>query len=104
MYFDVDDSFYHGDLQPVEVEVEVLANSREVPFLEYDSTDPRALYQGAFKRATGNPNQEPGALLKVTFRLQDAAFTGRSNGHDFRLVPPGPEELSIHQVVVRKLK
>ncbi len=104
MYFDVDDSFYHGDLQPVEIVVEVFGRSREAPFLEYDSTDPGALHNGAFKRASGISQEETGAWRKVIFRLPDAAFTGRSNGHDFRLVPPGPEELFLHRVVIRKIR
>jgi len=105
MYFDVDDSFYYGDLALLEIEVEYHGRSGSPPLLEYDSADREALHQGSFKRvAAQSTGSAGGAWRTAVFRIDDALFTGRSNGHDFRLVPPGPEELLVRRVEVRRIK
>lgn len=103
MYFDVDDSFYSGDLLPLEVEVTYLDRSGGPPTLEYDSADETAFLSGAFKGIQASAVKGDGPWRTAVFRLADAAFTGRSNGHDFRLAPPGAAELLVHRVAVRKV-
>jgi hypothetical protein len=103
MYFDVDDSFFAGDSGEISVEVEYLDRGKGGIGLEYDSTDRAAEpLEGSFKAAPPVDLTDTGAWRAARFTIPDAAFTGRANGHDFRLVPIGPAEIAIRKVTVRK--
>ena len=69
--------------------------------MDYDSTDSSALHQGAFKRAPAIETKGTGAWKTARVRLEDAAFTGRSGGADFRLADPDGS-LAVHKVAVTK--
>ena len=103
IYLDVDDAFFHEDGVPLDVEFEFLDTGTGNIVLEYDSTDPRAPHDGAFKPAAPVPVEGSEAWKTARVRLDDAAFTERSNGCDFRLSAPSGD-LVLHKVLVRKLK
>jgi hypothetical protein len=101
IYFDVDDSFFWDDARPLELEVTYLDAGRGEVALDYDSRDPKATLGGAFKRAVAGTLEGTGAWVTRRVLLGDAAFTGRANGHDFRLSVPGGD-LAVHRAVVRR--
>ncbi|MCZ6795672.1 MAG: DUF5010 domain-containing protein [Planctomycetota bacterium] len=100
IYFDVADSFFWAQATPLVVEVTFLDDGKGSVGLDYDSTDPSALLSGAFKPAAEIRKEGTGRWKTVTLRLEDAAFTGRANGNDFRLVDRDGS-LKVHRVVVR---
>lgn len=102
IYFDVDDSFYSDDAAALELEVEYLDGAGETLVLEYDSADREAPHAGAFKPAPAVKLEGTGTWRTARFRLEDAAFTGRSNGADFRLSVPGGD-LTLRRVALRRL-
>ncbi|MBI4604777.1 MAG: DUF4838 domain-containing protein [Planctomycetes bacterium] len=101
VYFDVDDSFYLDDAQPVDVEIDYLDEGKGPIVLEYDSSDGAAAHGGAFKPLQAAVLEGTGAWRTVRVALADPAFAGRSNGHDFRLSAPGGG-LVLGAVAVRK--
>jgi hypothetical protein len=101
IYFDADDSFFFDDAGALEVEVELLDAGRGPVVLEYDSKDPKALHDGAFKSAPALVLEGSGGWRTLRARLPDPAFSGRANGADFRL-SSSAGELVLRRVVVRR--
>ena len=102
IYFNVADEFYWAEGTPLILEITFSDRTTSIPMgVDYDSTDSSALHQGAFKRATPIAVKGAGAWKTARLRLEDAAFTGRSNGADFRLADPRGS-LAVHRVVVKK--
>ena len=101
IYFDVDDSFFWADDRPVTIEITFLDEGTTPIGLDYDSTDKAALHSGAFKAASAIPRTGAGTWKTARVRIDDAAFTGRANHNDFRLVD-ADGTLLVHRVVVRK--
>lgn len=101
IYFEVDDSFYSDDAAPLQLEVEFLDGPGDALVLEYDSSDSGAPHGGAFKPAPPAKLGGTGAWRTARFRLEDAAFTGRSNGADFRLSVPGAG-LTVRRVAIAR--
>ena len=83
------------------LEVTFLDEGKSPVGLDYDSTDTGAPLSGAFKPARDIPREDTGKWRTVRVRLEDAAFTGRANGSDFRLVDRDGT-LRVHRIVVRK--
>ncbi|MBN1442822.1 MAG: DUF5010 domain-containing protein [Planctomycetes bacterium] len=101
IYFDVADSFFWAEGRPVTFEITLLDAGTTAVALEYDSLDESALHQGAFKRAPELERTGSGRWRTVRLRIEDAAFTGRSNGMDFRLADPDGT-LVVERVLIRK--
>lgn len=102
IYFEVADSFFWAENRPVRMAVTFLDNQKGVIPLEYDSTDPSAHFNGAFK-SSARPilKKGTGGWRTVQVPLPDAAFTGRANGFDFRLADLDGK-LVVHAVAVTK--
>lgn len=104
IYFALDDGFvFDLDPQQITIEVEVYDGGAEGFILQYDSLDPRAsIHEGAFKDgrrvALGGTN----TWRRETFTLQDARFSNRTNGSDFRLAVIGTGELAVAGITIAK--
>jgi hypothetical protein len=84
------------------VQVEYKDDGNGALGLQYDSTDATSPLEGRYKDATPVPFAHTGAWKTAVWKLPDARFDGRQNGHaDFRLAL-GPEELLISRVTVSK--
>ncbi|MBI4582902.1 MAG: DUF5010 domain-containing protein [Planctomycetes bacterium] len=103
IYFDVDDSFFCRDPGALAVEFVYLDSGRGEVLFEYDSSDAAAPHRGAFKPLAAAALQGTGEWKTGKITLKDAAFEGRSNGHDFRFSGPAGE-LALHRVAVRKIR
>ena len=102
IYFDVDDSFYWASETPVTIEITFLDEGSSAIGLDYDSMDTTARLSGAFKPAPAIPRTGTGTWKTARVWLDDAAFTGRSNHNDFRLVDRDGT-LLVHRVAVRQV-
>lgn len=99
LYFDADDEFCRNFGRRGEVKVQVSGPAGAKLLLEYDSYDARAPVSGAYKSA-GRPTEQTGETGErtLTWRLDDARFTGAQNGNaDFRLVATGGPA-TVHRV------
>lgn len=103
LYFDADDGFYRAGGGALVVEVEYLDDGQGRFELQYDSADPAAPVNGAYK---GHPQvvtrTGSGEWRRAAFRLEDPRFAGSQNGGaDFRLFNAG-DSLLVRSVRVRK--
>ncbi len=103
IYFDVDDAFYWAHHEPLEIEVTFLDDGTGDIVLEYDSLDRTALHDGAFKVAKPMRRRGTGEWTSARVRVDDAAFTGRANRNDLRIIDRDGT-LQVRRVVVRKVK
>ncbi len=90
--------------RPIEVEIEVLADSEDEIHLEYDSLDASVCvvpsYPGAFKRTPLQHLQRTGGWHVIRFSIDDGRFCRLAHGADFRVVSSRPVgvPLRIRQV------
>jgi hypothetical protein len=101
IHFAISDEFMKEPASPVEVEIEYLDKGADMVSLDYDSTDPTAPINGAFKSAPGIPKTNTGQWKKAIFKLNDAKFANREHqGSDFRIYG-SKEDLHVRRVEVR---
>lgn len=101
IYFAISDEFMKEPGAPVEVEIEYLDKGTDMVGLDYDSTDPSAPINGAFKSAPGIKKTNTGQWKTAVFRLDDAKFANREHmGSDFRIYG-SKEDLHVRRVEVR---
>lgn len=101
VYFDVDDAFFFQDDETVDIEVEYFDGAKGTLVLEYDSTDANAPHRGAFKSREVAALRGANEWRTARLRLEDAAFSGRGNGGDFRF-SASPGDLVLAKCIVRK--
>lgn len=102
LYFEVDDSFYFDTGEPVEVAFEYFDEGTEPVRLDYDSADPAATLDGAYKAGGTVSRTDSGTWKRAAIALKDARFMNRENlGSDLRLHTPG-SALRVRRVEVRK--
>ncbi len=102
LYFEVDDSFYFDSGEPVEVALEYLDEGTEPVRLDYDSADPAATLDGAYKVGGSVSRADSATWKRAAFALKDARFMNRENlGSDLRLYTPG-SPLKVRRIEVRK--
>ncbi|MHB1459263.1 MAG: COG1470 family protein, partial [Armatimonadota bacterium] len=101
IHFAISDEFMKEPAAPVEVEVEYLDEGTDMVSLDYDSTDPTAPINGAFKSAPGIQKTNTGKWKTAVFKLDDARFANREHqGSDFRIYG-SKEDLHLRRVEVR---
>jgi hypothetical protein len=102
-YFDVDDSFFWRDHNVLELEIEYLDAGTGRLVVDYDSAGSSSLpFNGAFKPINVGALNNTGAWKSAKVRIPDALFSGRTNGHDFRISGQG-SGLALRKVVLRKV-
>ena len=101
IYFDVDDAFYWANGEAVEIEVTFLDAGKGDVVVEYDSLDRTAFLDGAFKAPPPLKRRGTGAWITGRIRVEDAAFTGRANRNDLRIIDRDGS-LKVRRVAVRK--
>jgi arylsulfatase A-like enzyme len=105
-YFKLKDAeFRNGKTPNVQVVITYLDRGDTAAFVQYDSSDEKANAAGTFKEATRFRVQHSGKWKKAVFNLNDAQFSGRSNGGDLRVAfaSPGTDPV-IADVLVMPLK
>ncbi len=102
LYFDVDDGFARAVGRRVEISVEFLDEGRGRLELHYDSFDPGAPVEGAYKaQGVAGARTGQGGWRRVDFRVDDARLAGRQNGEcDFRFYNGG-DDWWVREVRVR---
>lgn len=101
IYFAIADDYLREPEGPVEVIVEYLDLGTAQFGLDYDSRDPAAPVNGAFKGAPLARRTDSGRWLTHTFVLADARLANREHqGADFRLVAQ-EDDLCVRRVEVR---
>jgi len=105
LYFKLKDlSFRFGKTPKVQVTITYLDRGNTAVFVEYDSKDPSANAAGAFKEATRFKIAHSGKWKTEVFNLDDARFSGRSNGGDLRIAFANSEtDPVIAEVIVKPL-
>jgi hypothetical protein len=103
LYFGADERFRPQAGEAVEIQVEYLDNEVGEIALEYDSTDIRAAFGGAYKTHPQKIRRTGSAQWRTArFRATDAGFGGSQNdGADFRFGYAG-EELMVRSVRVSR--
>jgi hypothetical protein len=90
LYFQVSDHFKFDVRADCELEV-TRAPGTEV-CVDYDSNDPHAILEGAYKRVRARSRERAGDHVEERFSLTGARFANRQNGGaDFRLVVRGED-------------
>lgn len=105
--FDLDDAFaQHVAGQPVDVQIEYLDGGDGELILQYDSTDPSAIREGAYKDAGPRIQlKNTGEWRTATFRIADTKFAGRQNDStDLRIFKTQNDELIIRSIALRPIK
>lgn len=92
IYFVVDDSFKYADSMDLTVQVEYFDDSVGALGLEYDGSDPRAPFNGAYTRSPETVKLlGDNTFKKALFSLPSARLlNGQNRGADFRLVVNAP--------------
>jgi len=87
MYFDLDRSFaFYEYEQPYVVRLCYFDGGKGELLLEYDSNDPAgSIAEGAFQLAGTVELEGTNTWRECTFRLEDARFSDRTHGGDFRV-------------------
>ncbi|MCE5198954.1 hypothetical protein LLG39_08255 [bacterium] len=104
--FEVDDAFSQNDAQqPLELEVSYLDQGTGTIELQYDSLDPSAPLDGAYKSAKPIIELEnSGKWCVAKFQLDDPRFSNRENdGTDLRFCKVQNDQLIIRSVTLRKI-
>ncbi len=103
LYFDADDGFCHGLNGAVEVRITLLDRADTSIVLQYDSTDPAAPLDGAYKNAARVIEcRDTGLWRTETLRLDDVRFDNRQNGgSDFRF-HRGQTPLWVREIIISK--
>lgn len=102
LYFYLDDDFCASLEGPVSVQVEYGDMGTGSFLLEYDSRDPAATRDGAYKASQVMERTGTLRWLRHTFRLADPRLSGRQNGQaDLRIASRG-DDLLVRRVVVRR--
>src|SRR5262249_15450949 len=80
--------------RPIEVEVEILADSEDAIRLDYDSLDASVRvvpsYPGGFKATALQRLQPTGGWRDIRFSIDDGRFCHGAHGADFRVVSSRP--------------
>lgn len=101
VYFDVDDSFFRGDRDPVTVVIHYFDKGWGAIRLDYDSWDERF---GAYHSTASINKTNTRQWTTAAFYLDDARFNGRMNGGaDFRVVDED-NNFTLDRVVLQKGK
>lgn len=101
LYFDVEDDFL-GNPSPLSVEVEYLDQGSGSLRVEYDSADPSAAIDGAYKGTDTVRREGSGAWRTAGFAVSVPLLKNRQNGGaDLRLAADG-DPLLVRRVVVRR--
>jgi hypothetical protein len=93
IYFAVDDSFKASDTTTFKLEVEYFDAAPGKLSIEFDGSDERAPFSGAYTRAPESVRLTGGkSWQKAGFTLKGAKLTnGQNRAADFRLVVEAPE-------------
>jgi hypothetical protein len=103
LYFALDEKLRPWARVPTVIEVEYLDRGSGDVRVEYDSTDPAAPFNGAYKVHPDVVHRaDTGWFQTARFRMTDARFNGAQNLHaDFRILHDGDDVL-IRSVRVRQ--
>lgn len=103
LYFDADGEFIRSAQGSLVIEMEYADSGAGRVMLEYDSLDPKAPVDGAYKSHAQVVNREPGAGWAVaSWRVTGARCAGSQNGGaDFRFVVIG-DALKVKRVRVKR--
>ena len=103
LYFALDEGFRKGLKAPVTVEVEYLDAGQGRALVEYDSNDPAAPVNGAYKAASPQITRVgSGEWRRLTVTLPDPRFAHAQNGEtDLRIASEG-DDLLVRSVTVRR--
>jgi hypothetical protein len=95
LYFAIDNALRPWPGGVTEIEMEYVDQGSGDIRIEYDSTDPAAAFNGAYKvHADVIQRADSGRLKTAVYRITDARFTGAQNLHaDFRIVHAGDDFL-----------
>ena len=102
VYFQIDDSFKSAPAMDAVVDVDYFDGDRGTFTVQYDSHDPAAVLNGAYKDCAERVSLQGSHAWKTArFVLDGARFEGSQNaGADFRIAVSGAD-LSIRRVCVR---
>ena len=100
------DRAYRNGKQPsVQVSITYLDMGNTSAYVQYDSSDGQANAGGTFKEATRFQVKQSGKWKTTVFNLEDARFSGRSNGGDLRVAFVSPDvDPVISEIVVKPLR
>ena len=100
LYFELDDRqiFDIPEGSQVIITVEYLDEGTDEFTIHYDAQTGGTFGDGRFKDANYVPKTDTGNILSTEFLLEDARFTNRNNGTDFRIADAGSEHLTILSV------
>jgi len=103
LYFDIHDSFaFWEPAQPFSIRVWYFDDSDGIMMLQYDSSDPAgSVADGAFKSAGEVQLEGTQTWRSHVFRLDDARFSDRTHGGDFRIACVGAP-LAVGRVSVTR--
>ncbi len=105
-YFKLKDEAFRDGRQPrVQVSITYLDRGSAAVLVQYDSSDEHANASGTFKEATSFKVGRTGKWKTVVFNLEDAVFSGRSNGGDLRVGFARPDAKPVvAEVLVKPIK
>ncbi len=105
-YFKLKDMAYRNGKQPaVQVSITYLDKGNTSAYVQYDSSDGHANAGGMFKEATRFRVKQSGKWKTSVFNLEDARFSGRSNGGDLRVAFVSPDvDPVISEIIVKSLR
>ncbi|VGO12797.1 Choline-sulfatase [Pontiella desulfatans] len=104
-YFKLRNRKYANAKQPrVQIQITYLDQGNTRGFVQYDSSDASANAGGTFKQATTFKVGNSGQWKTLLFNLDDAQFSGRSNGGDLRIAFDRPDaDPVVAEVLVKPL-
>ncbi len=105
-YFKMEDEAYQNGKQPkLQVAVTYFDRGDCTAFIQYDSSDEQATANGRFKEATRFKVKSSHGWKTEVFNIDDAQFSGRSNGSDLRIAFEMPKDAPvIAEVLVKPLR
>ncbi len=103
MYFSIADPFYFDEKESLEIEYTYWDGGHAWHQLQYDSHDPTATLNGAYKNSHQTSCRNAKRWVTNTIRLSDARFVNRENGGSDLRFAVSDGWLAIQNVTVKKL-
>lgn len=102
IYFRADDSFKWSDSMELSVTVEYCDTAPGRLYVEYDGSDLKAPFNGAYSRSQSRPLMGDQNWKTATFELPGAKLLGAQNGGaDFRIVAEA-QDLAVAKITVQR--
>lgn len=102
LYFAISDHFAFD--VDADYELEIVRDGEHALYVEFDSHDPKGVFDGSYTTCKAQVQEGEGRLLRESYLLRRARFCNRQNGGaDFRLVLP-ERQGEVQSVRLRQVK